>query len=39
MPQGITLIIAFSLREKLICFAGCADFISNAISVLPCYIA
>ena len=38
MPQGITLIIAVSLRKKIICFSGRADFISSAISVLPCYI-
>ena len=38
MPQGITLVIALSLGKKVICFSGSADFISNAISILPCYI-
>lgn len=38
MPQGITVVIALSLRKKVICFSGSADFISNTVSILPCYI-
>lgn len=36
-PQGITLVIAFSLGKKVICFITSAGFISNAISTLPYY--
>lgn len=38
MPQGVTLVIAFSLGKKVICFTGSDDFNSNAVSALPCYI-